>query len=488
MRSLKILLSLFLSILFFNSRSFAQSEADAPQKPRIDITTRPWYHYIKDDIGNIKIPSVKEFKLNNGIPVYFVFSDSVPVVNAQIFIEGGAFEVADEKLGLQSLWGDMVTFSGSDGLTRDALSKYLDERATAFAFKAELERSYFSIRSLAHFFGKDLTTLFSVLESPRFYGDDLEILRTRTLKALDERDQNPATWASLGLSQVYWKGTLRARYATMRTVKNIQRQDLIQWHKKMWRAERFTIAVSGSIDFKKLKEALEKTFGKLTFDKGAKVDLSPIKVLPTAKTNSVYLLPKDIPQTTLFYKAPGVAHSSEDYYALRLFDFLLGGDSFNSELTQIIRTEKGWAYTAYSSFETDDFTGSVFLFTQTANTNLPQVIPTIDKILAEPQKFITKPKIEQAKTSLKNKFVFLFESPSQYLQLYLRLKWDGLSDNYLENYIKNLSKVSEADVLRVAQKYYRPENFTILVCGPKNVYEKRSALRPNSATLLEIEK
>jgi zinc protease len=79
-----------------------------------------------------------------------------------------------------------------------------------------------------------------------------------------------------------------------------------------------------------------------------------------------------------------------NYYTLRLFDFLLGGDSFNSYLTQKIRTEKGWAYSAYSSFETDDFTGSIMLFTQTANMNLPEVIAAIDDILAKPEDFISK--------------------------------------------------------------------------------------------------
>lgn len=97
-----------------------------------------------------------------------------------------------------------------------------------------------------------------------------------------------------------------------------------------------------------------------------------------------------------------------------MFDFLLGGDSFNSYLTQKIRTEKGWAYSAYSTFETDNF-GSVMVFTQTANANLPDVwIVAMDDILAKPEAFVSTDKINQAKLSLKNKFVFLFENPVPY--------------------------------------------------------------------------
>jgi zinc protease len=237
-----------------------------------------------------------------------------------------------------------------------------------------------------------------------------------------------------------------------------------------------------------LLKRLNETFGKLVVQPKAAPDLSKMHVLPVAKGNELRLLPKEIPQTTVIYRAPGMKHTDPDYYALRILDFLLGGDSFNSYLTQKIRTEKGWAYTAYSSFDTDDFTGSVTLFTQTANNNLPDVLALIDSILAQPKQYIDAKKIEQAKLSLRNKFVFLFENPAQYMKLYLQLKWDGLPETYLADYVKNLRKVTETDVLRVARKYYRPENFTVLLCGPKDVYQKKSALRPASATELKLEK
>jgi predicted Zn-dependent peptidase len=84
--------------------------------------------------------------------------------------------------------------------------------------------------------------------------------------------------------------------------------------------------------------------------------------------------------------------------------------------------------------------------------------------------------------------VFLFENPVQYMKLYLQLKWDGLPENYLNDYAVNLDKVTEADVLRLAKRYYKPENFSILLCGPAGLYRKKSALRPEAALPLELEK
>ncbi|HRP69615.1 MAG TPA: insulinase family protein, partial [Turneriella sp.] len=276
--------------------------APSSAKPQLDVTTRPWYHYIKEETPETKIPQINHFKLSNGIGVYFYPADAVPLVTAQIFIDGGGFEVADDKLGLQTLWGDTVVFSGSETMGRDTLSSYLEERASKFNFNAELDRSSFNVQSLAHYFEKDLRTLFSVIENPRFENNDFELLRTRLVKSLEKRDEDPSKWAALGLSQVYWKNTLRGRYATIRTVKNIAREDLTLWQKKLWRAERLTIAVSGSIDEKRLKTLLEETFGKMPYDKTQKADLSRLHVEPTFKPNSLYVLPKEIPQTTVLYK------------------------------------------------------------------------------------------------------------------------------------------------------------------------------------------
>ncbi|MFZ5629461.1 MAG: M16 family metallopeptidase [Spirochaetota bacterium] len=458
------------------------------EKTSVQPEDRPWYHYIREEMPEPKIPEIQRFRLKNGIEVYYLKSDTVPLVHMQIIVDGGGFEVPEDKLGLHSLWGDTVVFSGSEKLNRDSLSNYLESRASAFSFTAGTERSTFNLRSMAHYFERDLQTVFEVLQKPRLAGEDFELLRKRVLQELERRDENPAKWAALGMSRLYWGDTLRGRYATRRTVTALKTEDLREWHNRIWRGERLSVAISGSVEASRLQKLLNATLGQLTVQPKEAPDLKKMHVSHVAKGNELRLLPKEIPQTTVIYRAPGMKHTDPDYYALRILDFLLGGDSFNSYLTQKIRTEKGWAYTAYSSFETDDFTGSLVLFTQTANNSLPDVLALMDSILAQPKQFIDAKKIEQAKLSLRNKFVFLFENPAQYMKLYLQLKWDGLPDTYLANYAKNLSKVTEADVLRVARKYYRPEKFTVLLCGPKDVYQKKSALRPDSPQILELEK
>ena len=476
------ILALTVSLLSIDAQT-----AKRPQRP-LDVKTRPWYHHIEKSEVKTIIPEIKLLRLENGIEVYFLGTDAIPLVSLQVIVEGGGFEVPVDKLGLQSLWGESVIYSGSQENPQDKLADFFEARGTIVSFAAGLERSGYSLNSLSHYFKRDLETFFEVIQHPRFNASDVELLKAKMLQELEHRDENPSKWASLGLNKITWRGTIKEQYPTIRTVKPISPADLKNWHATLFRGERIKLAVSGKVNEADLKNWLNATFGKLATNTKNKVDLSAVKVKHAFKENSLFLLPKDIPQSTILYRAKGLSHTHKDYYALRILDFILGGDSFNSTLTQKIRTEKGWAYSTYSSFDTDDFTGSLLLFTQTANQNVPDVIREIDTILTNPESWITEQKIELAKISLKNKFVFLFENPAQYMKLYLQLKWDGLDDSYLPDFVTNLNKVKSTDVLRLAKTLYKPENFAILLCGPDSVYQQKSTLRPAKAETLVLEK
>ena len=133
-------------------------------KPRSDAQGRSWYHYIKEEMPRPAIPQIRQFKLSNGIQIYFLPASQVPLVHMQVYVEGGGFEVSDDKLGLHGLWGETVVFSGSEKLNRDKLSQYLENRASGFTFHGGVERSAFTLNSMSHYFERDVHEMFGVLQ------------------------------------------------------------------------------------------------------------------------------------------------------------------------------------------------------------------------------------------------------------------------------------------------------------------------------------
>ncbi len=51
------------------------------------------------------------------------------------------------------------------------------------------------------------------------------------------------------------------------------------------------------------------------------------------------------------------------------------------------------------------------------------------------------------------------------------VRLNGLSDDYLTNYVKNIYAVTPADVQEMARKYLDPSRMTIVVVGDKKAIE-----------------
>ncbi|MDH5717960.1 MAG: insulinase family protein [Spirochaetia bacterium] len=461
-------------IIFFSAVFFTVLLIINYSLPAQENKERPWKKFITNESLQLKIPDLKFFTLKNGIKVYFVNHKLLPRSFFSLYVYGTGFDEPDKQTGLNSLWGSMVTFSGSKEYPREKLAEYLEQRASSFSYSGGTERSSFSLSSLSHFFEDDLKLILSVIKNPQFLNEDFEILKQQTLKGIEKRKENPGSLAYIGSNLKFWENSIRGKITTKETINSISIEDLKKWQQEMYKAERFTLLLAGDYDEEKIKPILNDTLGSLVIDEKNKILDDALKVKPNNIKFTTFHIKKDLPQATVLLMTNGMKHSDEDYYPLKIYDFLLGGSSFNSELTQKIRVKKGWAYSVYSHYSAGLYFGDIRIFAQTANENLFDLLREVNTILLNPDSFAGKDKIMEAKKSLENKFVFLYETPESLLNTQLSLMWDGLSDDYLKNFIQKIEKVTNEDILKLAQKYYNPENFFLVIVGPENLFADKS--------------
>ena len=379
----------------------------------VHASERPWKKYLHDKALEVNIPRLESFKLSNGITVHHVINRTIPKFQFKLVIEGGEFEEPDGKLGLTGLWGDTVTFSGSNQSPREKLSRLLELNAAHFSFHSSLERSSFTFSSLKSFSLKGLETILEVVNNPRFSDEEYLILQKQKLQSIKKRKEDPATLGYLASSINLWKGTTRARLETTSTVNSITTADLQNWQKRMLCSNRISIVLAGDFDMAAVKEILEKQLGPIR--QGDTVLTTPLQSesqVNIARKN-LYHVEKEIPQTTIILKSNGIAHHSKDYFALKVFDLILGGDAFNSHLMQQIRVKRGWAYSVYSHYSSGKYGGEITIFAQSQNKNTPDVLQVFEEILRHPEEYVTENRIEKARQSLTNKYVFLYETPMQ---------------------------------------------------------------------------
>ena len=432
---------------------------------------RPWEKFLaKGKKLNIKYPKINRLLINEQIELFYLQANVIPKVYFKIYIEGGLIEETSDKLGLTKIWGESVTYSGSKEYDRDKLSAILEENTSSFNFSQDIERASFSLISLSDFFESDLKIVLEVMNHPRFDIQDMRLLQKQAIQKLKEARKNPASLAYLGASHSYWKGHLRDKQYTIKTLSAITRDDLLKKQAEMWKTNRVRILVAGDFDLAELKKILTENMPPVNLKR---LDFNSVLEVPEdilkTKLDRSYHIVKDIPQSVVLWKGKGIEHHSQDYFAWKIFDFILGGDSFNSYLTQEIRVKRGWVYSIYSTYNTDKFHGSITIFAQSQNKNTIKLIQKVEDILKTPEKFISPDRIEQAKKSIRNKFVFLYSTYYDFLIRTDKLRSHGLNQDYLKTFLSNIEKTSYDEVIRVAKKYYRPSELFKIIVGPDDL-------------------
>ncbi|MEE9165531.1 MAG: insulinase family protein, partial [Nitrospinota bacterium] len=162
-----------------------------------------------------------------------------------------------------------------------------------------------------------------------------------------------------------------------------------------------------------------------------------------------------------------------DHYAVILMNYILGGGSFQSRMMQDIRNDRGLAYSVWSYFQLG--MRDIGVFASGAGTKLQSTITVIKRMEAIIREMRESPvkdeELENAKEYIINSFVFKFTSFSRIVNRFLTFEYYGLPISYLETYLENIRRVTKEDILRVAQKYLKPDQTVILVVGNKEKFE-----------------
>jgi zinc protease len=182
----------------------------------------------------------------------------------------------------------------------------------------------------------------------------------------------------------------------------------------------------------------------------------------------------------------GLTQDDPDYAAVDLMNYTLGGGSFSSRITQVVRTDNGLAYTANSSVGAGlHFPGAMAAFVQTKNSTVvfatQLMINEIERMRAGD---VAEKNLRFAKTARVRAFPSMFSTIFRNIRNFAELEFEQRPMDYYDTYLARYEKVTLADVRRVAQKYLQTDKMVILVAG--NSEECRAGadkMLPNQATI-----
>jgi zinc protease len=250
------------------------------------------------------------------------------------------------------------------------------------------------------------------------------------------------------------------------TPERLSPEALAAVHSRIFCPEHLILGVVGDVGWRTLEPLLEKMVEGWP---ACSAPLDEPRVPEMRREGGVFLIPKDLTQSTVVMAEPGgvTQGAHEDYFASRIGNSILGASGFSSRLVSRVRTEKGWAYSASSLWTTPSgYEGIVGAVTQTKSESTVAAVRLILEIMEEMRDAPPRrEEVERAVNQIVNGFVFNFQEPSQILSRQMFYLSQGLPEDWLERYIEGIQKVSPRAVQRVFREHVHPKEMIILILG-----------------------
>ncbi len=412
--------------------------------------------------GNAPVVNIKKpqtFVLANGLKVMVVENHKLPRVSFNLSIDNAPYAEGAKK-GVADLTSSLIG-NGSMKISKDAFNEEIDFLGADLNFYS----SGASASCLSKYSGRILELMAEGALNPNFTQEEFDKEKDKLIEGLKTQEKSVAAVAGRVQNVLaFGKSHPSGEFLSEETIKNVTLTDVENNYHTNFVPENAYLIIIGDIKFKETKKAVEKLFGSwlkasapsLTYTDPINVQYSQINFvdMPNAVQSEIAL------QNTVNLKM-----NDKDYFATIVANQILGGD-FNSYLNMNLREAHGWTYGARSSIG-----GSKYVSTFRASTQVRNAVT--DSAVVEFFKEIKKIRTEKVademlanvKAGYVGKFVMQIEKPQTVAGYALRIKTQGLPEDFYENYIKNINAVTADDVLAVANKYFLEENIRVVIVG-----------------------
>lgn len=417
----------------------------------------------------LKVPDPTEITLSNGMKVLLLENHELPLISGAALIRTGNLFDPPNKKGLAGITGEVLRSGGTKTRTGDQLDQDLENVAASIESQIGETNATLSFSCLKENKDQVLSLFRDLLSSPEFRQDKVDLAKTQSRSEISRRNDDADGIAQREFSDiVYGRNTPYGWSIEYADIDNIQRQDLIDFYRRYYFPANITLEVIGDFSTADMQAKLEQILGTW---KDTQPSVPAFPKVEEKAAPGVFLASKDDTTQTFFHVGElGGELREKDYPALEVASEILGG-GFSSRLFQSVRTKHGWAYNISANWSANyDHPGTFDISGSTQSAHTVDTLKAIDEELEKIRTTeVTDEELQTAKDTVLNGFVFNFDRPSKTINRLMIYQYYGYPKDFIFQYQKVIAAVTKADVLRVAQKYFRTKDLSYVAVGnPKD--------------------
>ena len=448
--------------------AMAASEEVSQGEEAVYEKTASKYDRSEPDFGDaplLKMPEVWTGKMDNGLGLYGIENNELPLVNFNIIIPGGHKLDPTGKAGVASLMADLMN-EGTATKTAAELEEAIGLLGSSIYVGSGSEDIVISGSSLSRNYSKTIAFVEEMLLEPRWDQTEFDRLKKELETSLKGREANPTAIAAINFNKLIYSESHSygvPTNGTLASIKDITLQDVKDFYKNLSpRGANFHVV--GNVDKGTAKNALKNISAKWS---GDVIVLNDQSLPAQEKAGNLYFI--DVPnskQSVLYIGKLAVNANDDDAKKLDYANEILGGGS-SGRLFQTLRISKGYTYGAYSRIpERAEKAAFTINSSVRANATLPSLeiiedmLQTYGTGFTEEDVTLTKNKIIKANTRA-------FESFGAKLGMLNRISKYGRSLNYVDQDQELLTNMALEDFKGAISKYIDEKDMIYLVVGDK---------------------
>lgn len=409
-------------------------------------------------------PKVWQTEADNGMKIYGIVQDELPLVTYSIVIKSGHILDDINKPGVARFTAQMLN-EGTKNKTPEELEEEIQLLGANINIRAGDENLTLSVTTLARNFEKTLTLVEEMLLEPRWDEEQFSLNKTRTVNNLKRNMGEPNYLAFITFNKLILgsDNILSTDVSgTVESVESITLDDLKEFYESNLSPSEANFLIVGDIDQARVEEAL----AGLNEHWIAKEVNMPVLTFPPKPEKSVIFF-VDVPeakQSVINIGNLALNRNDPDYYKAVVANYMLGGGA-PARFFMVLREEKGFTYGAYSSFDGHKNYGAFRASAAVRSDATLESVSIFKSLMEEYRAGVSQEYVDFTRESLLKQNALRFETNEDKLGILNTMTFYNLPEDYIRQEEYYLRSLTVAQVNETVQKYIDPLKMYYVVVG-----------------------
>ena len=411
-------------------------------------------------------PAINDASLSNGMKVFHIYQDELPMAQFSLRIKGGMFLDDPAKVGTAALLDNMM-MEGTANKTPQELEEAIGQLGANVNISTSREYITISGNSLAKNYSEVLALVKEVLMEPRWDEAEFDRIKSSALNSIQQQNANPNAIASKVFNRVlYGEDHIFSNptSGTAASVAGIELEDLKAYYEKNFSPSVASFHFVGALSEEEVMSSLN-IFNEW---ESKEVDFPEYEIKSEVDDSRIFFVDyPDAKQSVINIGRVAMEDSNEDFAVANMSNYRLGAGS-GSILFKQLRLEKGYTYGAYSNYSRS-MNGSVFTASSSVRSNVTrESVDLFKEILDNYSGNFSDEDVDVTKKSILRSNTQSYETLGSLLGILQNISTYDLPKDYVVKDEEKLKAMDKETIKQLINDYMNPDNLIYVVVGDGN--------------------